>query len=187
MLFPSSYSKRLAALGVEPPDEDVLCDITQIETRARVQLPKSYKRFLKDCGGWWGDLLCDCTVPTPFGAHNIAGFHEADVVYSLLDSNIAPRNTITIAVGHLGQHTVLSVAGIDYGAVYALDAEFRSRWSDEKFHQRFNAIADEIESYLHLRRDGMLPEKHDSYDCLYHVADSFDEFIAKCRSVPGGG
>jgi hypothetical protein len=186
-MFFNSYAKRLAALGVNPPEHDVLCDIAQIETRASVRLPASYKRFLKQCGGWWGDLLCDCTVPTPFGSHIIAGFHQADQIYSLLDSNIAPRNTITIAVGHLGQYTVLSVAGIDYGSVYALDSEFRASWSDEKFYKRFNAIADEIEAFLELRRKDSLPEKHDSYRSLYHIANDFDEFVAKCRPATSPG
>jgi len=161
----------------------VLCDISQIESRASVRLPKSYKSFLKQCGGWWGNLVCDCTEPTPFGSHNVAGFYVADEVYQLLDSCIAPRNTIVIAVGNLGKHTLLSVAGVDYGSVYALDSEFRSRWDDEKFYRRFPDLADEIKWYLELRRTGRLPEKHDSYGSLYHVANDFDEFIAKCRAV----
>lgn len=183
----SKYTKRLTELGVEPPDDDVLCDIAQIETRASVRLPKSYKRFLKQCGGWWGDLLCDCTEPTPFGAHIIAGFHEADEIYALLHSDVVPRNMVTIAVGHLGQFTVLSVAGVDYGSVYAFDSELRSRWSDEHFYERYDAIAAEIEAFLELRRNDALPEKHDSYGSLYHVADDFDAFIAKCRPVNRGG
>lgn len=55
----------------------------------------------------------------------------------MLDSQIAPRNTIVIAIGNLKQYTLLSVAGIDYGSVYALDSEFRSRWDDEKFYGDF--------------------------------------------------
>lgn len=183
MLFSKSYAKRLTELGLEPRQQEVLCDIAQIESRASVRLPKSYKNFLKQCGGWWGTLYCDCTEPTPFGiSHNVAGFHEADVVYRMLDSQIAPRNTIVIAIGNLKQYTLLSVAGIDYGSVYALDSEFRSRWDDEKFYRRFPNLAAEIKEYLELRRSGRLPEKHDTYGSLYHVANNFDEFLAKCQS-----
>ena len=88
----------------------------------------------------------------------------------MLGSTITPRNMITIAYGHFGAYTCLSVCGIDRGYVYALDSEFRSLWPDDEFYTRFNAIAPSIEAYLELRRDGELPEKPDSYHSIYLLA-----------------
>ncbi|WP_236616005.1 SMI1/KNR4 family protein [Rhodopirellula europaea] len=175
------YAKRLTELGMEPPDEAPLCDIYQIENATGVKLPKAYRTFLQKCGDWWGDILCPAMEPTPFGEHIICAIHSADGVYRLLDSMITPRNMITIGSGHFGSFTCLSIAGIDRGAVYALDSEFRSRWPDSRFHERFNAMADSIKEYLKMRADGKLPDKHDSYDSVFLLAEDFDSFLTRCH------
>jgi hypothetical protein len=97
-----------------------------IEHRIGVPLPAAYRRFLDLCGGWWGEIVCRCQEPTPFGIeHGIHAFHKATEVAALLDSMIAPRNMVTNGTGHFAKYTCLSVAGIDHGSVYALDGELR--------------------------------------------------------------
>ncbi len=173
---------RLRELGLEPPSEPADRDIDALEAEIGVPLPARYREFLADFAGWWGDVCRPCREPTPFGDHVIAGFHDAGEVRGLLDSMITPRNMVTIAYGHFGAFTCLSIAGIDRGSVYALDSEFRVYWSDEEFHQRFNAMAENIREYIRLRREDLLPEKPVGYDSLYLIAEDFDEFLAQCRS-----
>jgi hypothetical protein len=176
------YPARLRELGCEPPSEPPRRTIEAIESAIGVPLPKPYREFLADCGGWWQDILCPCLEPTPFGEeHAITGFHDPGEVYDLLDSMITPRNMVTIGYGHFAKYTCISVAGIDRGAVYALDGEFRALWDDEEFHQRFNALADSIRDYLELRRGEKLPAKPAGYDCLYLLAEDFDTFLSRCR------
>jgi SMI1-KNR4 cell-wall len=182
-----NYPARLRELGCEPPSERPDRDVEAIEAEIGVPLPASYREFLAECGGWWRDLCCPSQEPTPFGEHVITGFHDAAEVRGLLDSMITPRNMVTIGYGHFGAFTCLSVAGIDRGSVYALDSEFRVFWSDEEFHQRFNAMADSIREYLELRRSDSLPEKPAGYDSLYLLADDFDEFLSLCRSCSEDG
>ena len=180
------YQERLRTLGCREPAEEIDCDIEAIEHATGVLLPGSYRRFLAICGGWWGDIVCPCMEPTPFGnEHWINGFHDAGEVRRLLTSMITPRNMVTIGWGHFAKYTCLSIAGIDRGAVYALDGEFRVYWSDEEFHERFNAMGDDIREYLERRRDSELPEKPDAYDSLYLLADNFDEFLSRCQPHRG--
>jgi hypothetical protein len=180
--FLMNYSKRLRDLGCEPPPETPDCDIEAIERAVGVPLRRAYRDFLSECGGWWHDILCPVEEPTPFGEdHWITSFHDAGEVEGLLNSMIAPRNMIVIGTGHFAKYTCLSIAGIDHGSVYALDGEFRAYWSDEEFHQRFNAIDESIEKYLTLRRNEMLPEKPVGYECLYLLAPSFADFLARCK------
>lgn len=175
------YSERLRQLGCEAPAESPKGDTKTIEMAIWVSLPEPYRKFLAECGGWWKDICCPCQEPTPFGEHVITGFHDAAEVLGLVDSMITPRNMITIGYGHFGAYTCLSVAGIDRGSVYALDSEFRVYWSDEYFHQRFNALANCIQEYLDLRREDRLSQKPAGYDSLYLLASDLDEFLNRCR------
>lgn len=175
------YATRLRELGCEPGSESADSDIGALELELGVTLPSEYRGFLVACGDWWGDVACPCREPTPFGTkHWVNGFHDAGEVSGLLDSMITPRNMITIGWGHFAKYTCLSVAGIDRGAVYALDGESRAYWPDEEFEQRFNSMADEIRNYLNLRRGNELPEKPAGYNCAYLLADSFAEFLENC-------
>lgn len=173
---------RLRQLGFEPPSEPADNDIAALEDDLGVPLPARYREFLAGVGGWYGDFVCPCREPTPFGEHHGRGFHDAGAVRGLLDSLITPRNMITIGWGNFSMYTCLSIAGIDRGSVYALDGDFRVYWSDEEFHLRFNAMADEIREYLRLRREDQLPEKPIGYDSLYLVAEDFDEFLDQCQA-----
>ncbi len=178
------YLKRLRELGCLPPDNPVDSDMEAVEAGIGVSLPAEYREFLARCGGWWGDIICPCREPAPFGdSFWNSGFHGAGEVRSLLDSMITPRNMITIGCGHFAKYTCLSIAGIDRGAVYGLDGEFRAYWSDEEFHQRFNAMDEKIRDYLQLRCEDKLPEKPAGYDNLYLLAGGFDEFLSSCRAA----
>lgn len=177
------YESRLRELGSRPAGQGTPADIAAIESDIGVALPEPYRMFLNCCGGWWGDILCPAREPTPFGEHNLSGFHDAAEVRGYLDSNITPRNMVTIGTGHFAKYTCLSVAGIDRGAVYSLDGEFRCFWTDEEFELRFNAMDDEIRRYLELRRTERLSEKPAGYDSLYLLADTFDEFLRLCHPV----
>lgn len=162
------YPTRLRDLGCMPPDTPPECDIRKIEEAIGVSLPQPYREFLANCGGWWRDISCPCQEPTPFGEnHVITGFHDAAELHSLLTSMITPRNMVTIGYGHFAKYTCLSIAGVDHGAVYALDGEFRAFWGDDEFHERFNAMADSIKAYLELRRSDSLPDKPAGYENLY--------------------
>jgi hypothetical protein len=178
-----NYVKLLQELGCRPPSEPADNNIAAIEDGIGVPLPQSYRAFLEQCGDWWGDVFCPCQEPTPFGELSICSFHDVRQVCAVLDSNITPRNMITIATGHFTKYACLSIAGIDCGAVYALDGEFRCWMSDEEFHQRYNAIAPSLLEYLRLRREDKLPEKPISYTSLYFIANDFDEFVRLCEPV----
>ncbi|MDZ4783401.1 MAG: SMI1/KNR4 family protein [Planctomycetia bacterium] len=168
-------------LGCAPFRNRTERDVGAIEAAIGVALPPAYRTFLAECGGWCGDIRCPSEQPTPFGNHTIAGFHDATAVHDLLDSMITPRNMVTIASGHFGACTCISIAGIDRGSVYALDSEFRVFWSEEEFHQRFNAMADCVREYLDLRRLDQLPEKPAGYESTYFLASDFDEFLKRCH------
>src|SRR5262245_62140832 len=109
------YPKRLTELGCRPGSEAPDRDVQTIEASIGVRLPAKYRAFLLECGGWWGDILCPCREPTPFGdTHWISGFHDARDVRALLDSTITPRNMVSIATGNFAKYTCVSVAGIDH-------------------------------------------------------------------------
>ena len=122
-----NYGTRLRELGCKPPAERESQSIDAIEAGIGVPLPADYRGFLAACGGWWGDTICRCLEPTPFGPNHVnSKFHSANEVRSLLDSVIAPRNVLTIGAGSFAKYICLSIAGIDHGWVYALDGESRS-------------------------------------------------------------
>jgi tetratricopeptide (TPR) repeat protein len=176
----------IAELGCSPPTQAVDCDVEAVERAVGVRLPDGYRKFLERFGGWWGDLVCACQEPTPFGQdHCIAGFCDAGGVLNLLESRVTPPNIISFGYGHFEKYTCLSVAGIDRGVVYAADGEARSSWSDEEFHQRFNGMADSIRDFLRLRREGKLRKKPPGYENLYLLAQDFDEFLSSCRPDTG--
>lgn len=179
-----NYALRLQQLGFEVGSPNTNDDIERIESTIGVRLPTEYRAFLLQCGMSYGDAECSCQEPTPFGdTHGICAFDDAAGVYGLLDSMITPRNMITIGDFHFAKYTCLSVAGIDRGAVYALDGECRAFWTDEEFELRFNAMADEIRDYLQLRRNNQLEQKPAGYDNVYRLADSFDAFLQSLTKI----
>jgi hypothetical protein len=178
-----SYPSRLTELGCRySGDPATEREVRVIERTIGVPLPSAYRTFLLSMPQADADLLIAAKEPTPFGTeHWLSVFHTAGDVGLLLDSNITPRNMVTIATGHFSKYTCLSVAGVDHGAVYALDGEFRAYMSDEDFHLRYPDMSDDLREYLRLRATGDLPEKHDTYDHVYLVANDFAEFLRNLR------
>ena len=153
--------------------------VAALETRIGVRLPDVYREFmLTDGGGDLYDGLTECTVPTPFGRHNITVLHELADILDLLDSSVAPRNMICIGYGHFGMTTCLSVAGIDHGHVYALDTEMRFFWDEEQIAQ-FPDLDPTIKEFFRMRDADELPQRPWGYDNCYHIADSFHDFLSK--------
>ncbi|ADG68284.1 hypothetical protein Plim_2458 [Planctopirus limnophila DSM 3776] len=153
--------------------------IANLETAIGVTLPSAYRDFLlTDGGGYLRDGLAKCTSPTPFGEHNITVLHSIDDVLGLLDSTITPRNMICIGCGHFGMTTCLSIAGLDHGQVFSLDTEMRYYWDDETL-ACYPALDPSIIEFFRLRDEGELPERPWGYECCYHIADSFPEFLNK--------
>lgn len=175
------YAQRLRELGMQPPDTRVDADASEIESMIGTSIPGAFRAFLQQGAGYWGDICCTVEEPCPFGDHVLCEFCGLDEIEEMAHSMIAPRNMITVGSGHFCAFTCLSVCGVDRGAVYALDSEFRSRWPDELFYEPFDSLAESIEYYLQLRRDGGLPAKHDSYDSLYRLAPDWDTFLSRCR------
>jgi tetratricopeptide (TPR) repeat protein len=177
----TNYIETLRNLKCRSPSGLVNRDVKAVEESIGTALPAQYRQFLATCGGWWGDLVCACREPTPFGSdHWLSGFHDAAQILGNL-SLLAPRNMVTIAYGSFEKFTCISVAGVDRGFVYALDFERRSSWSDEEFHLRFNAMDENIRHYLKLRRNKKLAEKPPGYENIYLLATDFNEFLACCR------
>jgi SMI1/KNR4 family protein SUKH-1 len=148
-------------------------------TSSSIHLPADYRGFLQETGG--GDLrdvVVPCTVPTPFGEHNLTCLHSIREVIDLLDSKVAPRNMICIAYGHFGMTTCLSVAGPDEGKIFSLDTELRFFW-DDKTLSNLPALDPTIKEFFRMRDANKLPERPRGYENCYHVADSFSEFLSK--------
>jgi hypothetical protein len=146
-------------------------------------LPRQYRTFVSACGGTYVSAWCPALEPTPFGEHGVTYFAEPKEVFEFLYSMITPRNMITIGSGDFGAFTCLSVAGIDRGAVYALDSEFRASWSDKEFRRRFPGLAKSIAKWLDLRSRGKLQQKPAGYDHLYLLAESFDGYLKRCHAT----
>ena len=159
--------------------------IDTLEEQLGAALPKDYREFLRTFGGAYADLEVPVTEPTPKGdIHLINSFttltddpERCEDIRYFLSSYLVPRNMIYIAGGDLDHATCLSFAGIDKGTVYYLD-EGQLAFADET-----HGLADmpTVKEFMRLRDGGELAPKPPGYECLYHIADSFTEFISKCR------
>ena len=128
------------------------------------------------------DSFAPCTVLTPFGEHGMKTLNSVAEIIDLLDSWITPRNMICIGSGDFGATTCLSIAGLDHGHIYALDAEMKFLWDDEKLSRwNFNAEARE---FFRQRDADELPPRPWGYDNCYHIADSFTDFMSKLHPAP---
>ncbi len=159
------------------PEPDA--SVARLERLIGVALPQDYRTFLLEIGGGeLRDTVAPCTIPTPFGKHNLTCFHSVDEVIGLLDSNVTPRNMVCIAYGHFGMTTCLSVAGLDHGQVFALDTEMRFFWDNEKL-RRFPHLDPSVREFFRLRDADGLPPRPWGYENCYHIANSFAEFLGK--------
>ena len=165
----------------QPPDEN---RVLKLEKQIGANLPEDYRAFLLRYGGAYVDLVSPITEPTPKGnTHLISSFTTLtddpeswrDIRY-YFDSFIVPRNVIYIASGDLAHGTCLSFAGIDKGSVYYLDEDQLIFANDS--HPLKNIPT--MKEFERLQKAKELLPKSPGYECLYHIADSFTEFIAKC-------
>jgi hypothetical protein len=171
------YLERLEFSPTEGPEP--LDRIEELERLIGVPLPCDYRRFLREVGG--GDLrdvLVPCTVPTPFGEHNLTCFHSVEEVIELLDSGKVPRNMICISYGHFGMTGCLSVAGLDHGQIFALDTDMRIFW-DQDTLSGLPGLDPSIKEFFRLRDADELPQRPWGYENCYHLADTFTEFVTK--------
>ncbi|SFJ38564.1 SMI1/KNR4 family protein [Planctomicrobium piriforme] len=153
--------------------------IKSLEARIGVALPHDYRDFLQQVGGGeLRDAIVPCTVPTPFGAHNLTWLHSVSELIDLLTSTVAPRNMICFSYGHFGMTGCLSIAGIDHGHVYALDTEMRYFWNDERL-SCYPHLDPDIKEFFRMRDAEELPERPWGYENCYHMASSFTEFVQK--------
>jgi hypothetical protein len=181
-----NYETRLSELGMEDyaTARDQLAaekDVLALEAAIGTTIPDNFRRFLLLGADYRGCIWCPISTPTPFGDHGISGFDSARDILGAIDSYMTPRNMITIGSGDFGMFTCLSVCGIDRGAVYGLDGEYRCYWSDEDFERRFPALHEGIRDYLRVRREGGLPQMPAGYASCYFLAPSFSEYLAICR------
>jgi hypothetical protein len=160
--------------GPEPIDR-----VEELEELIGVRLPLDYRKFLLEVGGGYvGDALAPCTIPTPFGEHIVTTLHSVKEVINLIDSIVTPRNMICVGYGHFGMTTCLSVAGLDHGQMFSLDTEMRFYWDDDAL-SNLPHLAESIKEFFRMRDAGELPERPWGYENCYHLADSFSDFLSK--------
>lgn len=176
-----NWKKNVSFQPHGPPQTDESIEL--LENAIGVRLPEDYRSYLQtDGGGYVDDAFASCTCPTPFGEMNITELHTVSEVTELLNSTVTPRNMVCIGYGHFGMTTCLSIAGLDHGQVFALDTEMRYYW-DEDTLSRYPHLDDSIKEFFRQRDAGELPERPWGYENCYHVADNFEEFLAKLVSA----
>ena len=154
--------------------------VEHLESLIGVRLPGDYRTFLLNVdSGDLGDALANCTQPTPFGEHIMAELFSAANVEDLLDSTVTPRNMICIGYGHFGRTTCLLIAGAGHGHLFSLDTETRHyKWTAEVL-KSLPHLAESVREFFRLRDADELPECPWGYENLFHIADSFNEFVGK--------
>jgi len=146
------YRQHLAGLSFQPKDgPESPAAIAELERQVGVPLLADYRAFLLEVGGGYINAYAPCTVLTPFGRlHSVTELHGVQDVIGLLDSTITPRNMVCVGIGHNAATTCLSVAGLDRGQVFALDAKMRYYWGEETL-ANLPDLAPEIREFFRLR------------------------------------
>ena len=158
--------------------------VSELEAQIGVPLPADYRDFLlSDGGGYVREGLAECTMPTPFGRHNITQLSDILSVVDLLDSSVVPRNMIAIGFGHFGMTTCLSLSGLDHGQIFSLDTEMRFYWDDETI-AKFPSLDQSIREFFRMRDNDELPARPWGYDNCYHVSTTFISFLNKLYVEP---
>lgn len=180
------YRQHLKGLGFHPKGGPASpATLLELERQIGVPLPADYRAFLLTVGGGYLDSYAPCTAPTPFGErHSLTELYGAEDVIGLLYSAVTPRNMVCVGVGHNAATTCLSVAGLDHGQVFALDAKMRYFWDADTL-AGLPDLAPEIREFFRLRDAGELPERPWGYENCYHLADSFPEFVRKIPREAG--
>ncbi|UUO06182.1 SMI1/KNR4 family protein [Blastopirellula sp. J2-11] len=160
------------SFGIEPESA-----VAALESRIGVTIPQQLRRhLLNNGGGYIADCVVKCKFPTPFGRHNVCEFASVDIMISMIDSDIIPRNLLYFGAGHLGKWTCVSISGIDHGKIYSFDSEMRYYWTQEEIDAR-PSLDHSIIEFFHLRDGDGLPVRPWGYENCYEIADSLDEFL----------
>ena len=178
----------LARLNMEIPEwanAPSLELVARLEWRLRLSLPSDYREFLAQHGGATLDAICEFQEPTPFEQTarftQFFGFmpeeHELRDVEWNTDLIDGAPDVVAIAQDPYGGMYWLKCSGDDTGHVFYNDPDGRCSWTDEQFYQSFSNLAPEIERYLQLRREGLLPKKRNGYGNVYLVARSFTALL----------
>ncbi len=179
MLESDEITAILNALDFSPTQgPEAPSALARLEAMIGVPLPLQYREFMLSIGGGYVEAYAPCTELTPFGRHSLCELATIDDVIDVLDSKVVPRNMISIGIGHGGAVTALSVAGLDHGAVFAVDTEMRFFW-DFDIKKELPDLDPSIVRFFELRDADQSPQKPWGYDNCYRIASSFYEFLSK--------
>ena len=112
------FYTHLRSIGADfhdPPATEA--NITYVESLIATRFPDDYRNYLLTVPEvHLPESACiACSEPTPFGYAHFHSMYTISEVEELLDSDITPRNMITIATGNLNKYICFSIAGIDNG------------------------------------------------------------------------
>ena len=168
----TSFTDKLAELGIKPVDGDAFTPLSQqevakIQAKIGVPLPETYERFLLRFGRSMFSTEVDCTPagePLYFGW--FFGYSELlDAVDNLKE--FLPETVIPIAEDGGANLFCLGVCGGDAGTVY--------------FHN--HNIGWHADARMYLERGEALPPEI-RYQSLFRVAKSLEEPIENMKKCP---
>lgn len=176
--------RDLSELGFESHGAETEESIAELESLVGVSLPIELRNYLLQYGGGYlDDCTIECREPTPFGHLNIVEIGSTQGISVSADSDILPRNMLSIGNGHFSKWTCISIAGIDRGKIYAFDAEMRYYW-DEETLKNLPHLDPSIKEFFRLRDAEELPYRPWGYENCYEVADNFDDFLDRLERYP---
>jgi SMI1 / KNR4 family (SUKH-1) len=196
----SEFAAKVEALEVEPVPgrvEPSLQLVESYELEFGLALPADYRAFLACFGGVFLSAEHPFAEPTPFGKigmiHHFFGFAPAGnsvdecrgVHWNTRLIDGAP-DVVAIGRDVMGGMTWLKCTGEDAGSVYFHDPNERWTWSDADFYGRFPNLHPDVQRYLELRRNNLLPAKRRGYENVYLIARSFSEFVVLLRPASAG-
>lgn len=158
--------------------------IEELEKSIGSRLPNDYRIFLESHDD--SQLPCTQLFPftekTPFGDE---GMMDELLTLEDLGSDrpvwIEDVGMLIIGDNLFSYPTYICLSEPRVGHVFYYDIQQRSLWEDDQFSRMFQNLADGIKDYLKMRSGGLLPQKDDGFESLYHVANSFSEFQNLCR------
>lgn len=169
--------RDLSELEYETHGPETEESISDLESMVGVSLPSELRQFLLQFGGGYlTDCMIECREHTPFGELNIIEIESVRGISVSAESDILPRNMLSIGTGHFSKWTCISIAGVDRGKIYAFDAEMRYYW-DQDTLDKLPALDPSIKEFFRLRDNEELPERPWGYENCYEVADNFNDFL----------
>jgi hypothetical protein len=191
----SEFAAKVRALEVEPVPRRIEPSLQLMENYERefgLALPADYREFLASYGGVFLRAEYPFAESTPFGQTGMIdhffGFvpagNRADEFRGVhWNTRLIEGAPHVVAIGSdlMGGMTWLKCTDGDAGSVYYHDPYRRWTWSDAEFYGHFPNLHPEVQRYLELRRDNLLPTKRRGYQNVYLIGRSFSEFIALLR------